>query len=697
MKMEVQYGSYSEPDGSRLQKEATTDDRVGTRESNIENMGNKTAAVGGWGTTFWKDCQPMCPPNEDRGESLDSEDDDDGLKDSGKGSIGHSGIPAEEMLSDEYYEQNGEEQSVSLHCRVVRQPTGSNSRPQQMSSIVKRRMHKSRISDDAEDNDGDADYEEEDEADEDDPDDADFEPSTWGRAADKDKDWEGEVSVEADEGIDVSDNDDSYFDKKAKGRQRGKIERSIRSSKDRKYTRSSRQRRVKPSFGDEDDESTADDSDSESDGDFKSIKKREAVELGSLDPKGPLLDFFGVPQKVCAPCRILATRFWFPNPAVCCPTINMTPRYVFQETDCRLYFIIKKVSSPFKIPFPSSFRVTSHILDNFLLLTGYLILTRVQGLQLLAKRISRYEDPIAQFHVLTYLKPSNWSKGCGWNQIDDARLLLGVYYHGFGNWEIIRLDERLGLTKKIAPVELQHHETFLPRAPNLRNRSNALLEQELASLGVKNTYTKVGKKPSKKEREHLVNISLSSGQEKKKQLGSSKFNVKIRKDRLQKPLKVEPIVKEEGEMSDDEEVYEQFKEVKWMEWCQDVMIEEMKTLKRLHRLQTTSANLPTEKVLSKIRNYLQLLGRRINQIVLEHEEEPYKQDRMTTRLWKYVSTFSHLSGERLCQIYSKLKVEQNVAGVGPSHANGSISDPFSRNGNPNHSYPFPRHMEKQRG
>lgn len=44
------------------------------------------------------------------------------------------------------------------------------------------------------------------------------------------------------------------------------------------------------------------------------------------------------------------------------------------------------------------------------------LLTRVQELQLLAKRISRYEDPIAQFRVLMYLKPSNWSKGCGWNQ-----------------------------------------------------------------------------------------------------------------------------------------------------------------------------------------------------------------------------------------------------------------------------------------
>lgn len=60
--------------------------------------------------------------------------------------------------------------------------------------------------------------------------------------------------------------------------------------------------------------------------------------------------------------------------------------------------------------------------------------------------------------------------------VDDARLLLGIHYHGFGNWENIRLDERLGLMKKIAPVELQHHETFLPRAPNLKERANALLE-----------------------------------------------------------------------------------------------------------------------------------------------------------------------------------------------------------------------------
>lgn len=146
------------------------------------------------------------------------------------------------------------------------------------------------------------------------------------------------------------------------------------------------------------------------------------------------------------------------------------------------------------------------------------------------------------------------------------------------------------------------------------------------------------------------------------------------KARSQRAQRTEPLVKEEGEMSDNEEVYEQFKEVKWMEWCEDVMMDEERTLKHLQRLQTTSANLPKDKVLSKIRKYLQLLGRRIDQIVLEHEQEPHKQDRMATRLWKYVSTFSNLTGERLCQIYSKLKQDQeDEAGVGPSLCNGNYA------------------------
>lgn len=68
------------------------------------------------------------------------------------------------------------------------------------------------------------------------------------------------------------------------------------------------------------------------------------------------------------------------------------------------------------------------------------------------------------------------------NLVDDARLLLGIYYHGYGNWEKIRLDQRLCLTKKIAPVTLGERETFLPRAPNLDNRASALLQKVMCCL-----------------------------------------------------------------------------------------------------------------------------------------------------------------------------------------------------------------------
>lgn len=165
---------------------------------------------------------------------------------------------------------------------------------------------------------------------------------------------------------------------------------------------------------------------------------------------------------------------------------------------------------------------------------------------------------------------------------------------------------------------------------------------------------KVGRKNAKRQKENFIS---SGGKGRQGKPSSPRVNVQMNKKRAPKSLKVEPLVKEEGEMSDNEEVYEQFKEVKWMEWCEDVMIDEEKTLKRLQKLQSTSADLPKEKVdlsischisialvflivlnfapkllpcqvLSKIRNYLQLIGRRIDQIVSEYEQESYRQESM---------------------------------------------------------------------
>ncbi|XVE91480.1 hypothetical protein REPUB_Repub01dG0013700 [Reevesia pubescens] len=118
---------------------------------------------------------------------------------------------------------------------------------------------------------------------------------------------------------------------------------------------------------------------------------------------------------------------------------------------------------------------------------------------------------------------------------------------------------------------------------------------EVAAVGGKSAGIKVGRKASKKEKQHPVNISISRGSKKGKPT-SPKVSFKMSRARPQRPQKVEPLVKDEGEMPDNEEVYEQFKEVKWMESCEDVMIDEIKTLRPLQRLQTTSADLPKDNV-----------------------------------------------------------------------------------------------------
>ncbi|XP_010907831.1 protein CHROMATIN REMODELING 5 isoform X1 [Elaeis guineensis] len=324
---------------------------------------------------------------------------------------------------------------------------------------------------------------------------------------------------------------------------------------------------------------------------------------------------------------------------------------------------------------------------------AYEVLDRVEELQLLAKRIGRYQDPVSQFRLITQHKSPQWSKSCGWNSVDDARLLLGIHYHGYGNWEKIRLDPRLGLTRKIAPVTLGERETFLPRAPNLDNRASALLAKEFASVNGKGSKVKGSRKIANAEVENVSRTFNSRSRDANSKL--PKVNPRSNKDHIQRRQKAEPRVKEEGEISESEqERYQQFKEEKWMEWCADVMDEEEQTLKRLQRLQTTSLDLPKEKVLARIRKYLQLIGRKIDKIVQQHEVS-YKQSRMTMRLWNYVSAYSNLTGERLYEIYSKLKEEQAEVGVGPSHLNSSVPGPADRDSDTNQCPPFSNDLRKR--
>ncbi|ONM60441.1 Protein CHROMATIN REMODELING 5 [Zea mays] len=266
------------------------------------------------------------------------------------------------------------------------------------------------------------------------------------------------------------------------------------------------------------------------------------------------------------------------------------------------------------------------VLDFFgVAVKAYELLARVEELQLLSKRIARYKDPIKQYRIqLPYKKPQ-WSASCGWTETDDARLMVGIHWYGYGNWEKIRLDPKLGLTTKIAPATLGERETFLPRAPNLDNRASALLQKEYAKFSGNSSKVKGNARQT-------VNNDSNSGARSmrgRQKDAPDKEDNKPNKDDIQKrKVMMEAEAREEGEISESEAEtkYRLDKEEKWLEWCSEVLNEEQETLKRLDRLQNTSVNLPKEKVLSRIRKYLLIIGDKIGEVVRQHSES-YRQSR----------------------------------------------------------------------
>lgn len=117
VKVEDQCRSESEQLNSVKVLENETSEVNGTGRG-----GRRTALVGKWGSSFWKDCQPMwdskdvesdCSKSQPVSEG-DSSEEYDAQKDSDHAQGAQVDVLVDEMLSDEYYEQDGEDQSDYL-------------------------------------------------------------------------------------------------------------------------------------------------------------------------------------------------------------------------------------------------------------------------------------------------------------------------------------------------------------------------------------------------------------------------------------------------------------------------------------------------------------------------------------------------------------------------------------------------------
>lgn len=174
------------PTSSHNIEESSSNIRIGKTQPPMRG----TTMGGKWGSTFWKDTQSktMSHGASESGEEsksgseykgseleessdgaedrMESENDDDAHKAVSR--KGHQIVPADEMLSDEYYEQDGDDQTESLnHHRAINNSSGFSSKPPPRHAADSSISRKSKGLKANKYDDEDADYEEDDDEEED--------------------------------------------------------------------------------------------------------------------------------------------------------------------------------------------------------------------------------------------------------------------------------------------------------------------------------------------------------------------------------------------------------------------------------------------------------------------------------------------------------------------------------------------------
>ncbi|XP_072550654.1 chromodomain-helicase-DNA-binding protein 2 isoform X2 [Salminus brasiliensis] len=169
---------------------------------------------------------------------------------------------------------------------------------------------------------------------------------------------------------------------------------------------------------------------------------------------------------------------------------------------------------------------------------------KISGVQVNAKSIIQHEEEFEPLHKAVPTNPAERNKfqltcrvkvphfDVDWDIHDDTQLLLGIYEHGYGNWDLIKTDADLKLSEKILPDDPNKK----PQAKQLQMRADYLLKMLKKDLENKDS-SKAGEETKVKKRKPRV-----------------KKENKAPKDELANEIgspRLSDIPSEEGEVKDD--------------------------------------------------------------------------------------------------------------------------------------------------
>ncbi|XP_070171806.1 chromodomain-helicase-DNA-binding protein 1 isoform X3 [Polyergus mexicanus] len=304
----------------------------------------------------------------------------------------------------------------------------------------------------------------------------------------------------------------------------------------------------------------------------------------------------------------------------------------------------------------------------------------VKELEPLEQALPSDPEQRANWHLDIKSKPANFD--CEWTSEDDSRLLRGIYQHGMGSWEAIKMDASLELGDKIFP---NGSKVQLKR---VNARAEYLLKILKKQIDLKLGVTRMRKPRKPKEMKtaitkEIVEDNDTSGDETKKSKSKNdKSGVKKEEDIVAK----KEIKDEIDDLSDDKKKDKKIKKEKKenkkakknkqaagpMHFTAnnepravdvigeldppifDECKEKMRPVKKaLKALDTPDMSLSEEERVARARRCLYQIGNHINTCLTEYRN-PEQISEWKSNLWYFASKFTNFKAKKLYRMYKNL-------------------------------------------
>uniref|UniRef100_A0A674E871 Chromodomain helicase DNA binding protein 2 n=1 Tax=Salmo trutta TaxID=8032 RepID=A0A674E871_SALTR len=267
---------------------------------------------------------------------------------------------------------------------------------------------------------------------------------------------------------------------------------------------------------------------------------------------------------------------------------------------------------------------------------------KISGVQVNAKSIIQHEEEFEPLHKVVPANPAERNKfqltcrvkvphfDVDWDLQDDTQLLLGVYEHGYGNWDLMKTDPDLKLADKILPDDPDKK----PQGKQLQGRVDYLLKTLKKEAKVKQRKPRVKKEnkaPKDEQGNDISSPRLSDNPSEEGEVRKPQGPVHITAGSDPVPI---------GE--DDDELDQETFSI-----CKERMRPVKKALKQLDK---PDEGLSVQEQLQHTRTCLLKIGDRITEC-LKAYSDPEHVKTWRRNLWIFVSKFTEFGARKLHKLY----------------------------------------------